>query len=73
MATIINSRTTLSAVSLRSIVRDVVAGRELIWRLCARDLAVTYKQSFLTFVWAVVPAVTTVALFTFLARSRMGV
>ena len=62
---------TRNRVSLGTILSDVVSARELIWRLCVRDVAATYKQSVLGVIWAIAPPLILVATFTFLARSRV--
>lgn len=58
-------------VALRDIVGDIVGARELIWRLCLRDIAGTYKQSVLGFVWAIAPPLAVVGIFVFLSSSRV--
>lgn len=45
--------------------------RELIWRLMIRDFSVRYRQSIFGYLWAVVPQIVTVAIFTFLSRHRV--
>lgn len=50
---------------------DLIASRELIWRLIIRDYSVRYRQSMLGYVWAVLPQIVTVAIFTFLSRHRV--
>lgn len=45
---------------IREMGRDLVASRELAWRLLLRDLSAQYRQSFLGFFWAFVPPVVTV-------------
>ncbi|WP_341327587.1 ABC transporter permease [Methylotuvimicrobium sp. KM2] len=50
---------------------DLIASRELIWRLIIRDFSVRYRQSMLGYVWAVLPQIVTVAIFTFLSRHRV--
>ncbi|MGR8981835.1 MAG: ABC transporter permease, partial [Gammaproteobacteria bacterium] len=45
--------------------------RELIWRLISRDISVRYRQSLLGYLWAILPQITTVAIFTFLAQHRV--
>ena len=47
------------------------SSRELIWRLIYRDISVRYRQSFLGYVWAVIPAVLTVLIFTYLTEQRV--
>ena len=49
--------------------RDLLASRELAWRLLVRDISAKYRQSFLGFLWAIIPAVVTAAGFT-MAKSN---
>ncbi|VEP12232.1 putative ABC transporter permease protein [Hyella patelloides LEGE 07179] len=44
--------------------RDLLASRELAWRLLVRDISAKYRQSFLGIFWAIIPAVVTAASFT---------
>ena len=44
--------------------RDLLASRELAWRLLVRDISAKYRQSFLGFFWAIIPAMVTAAGFT---------
>ena len=53
----------------RIMVRDLVASRELAWRLFIRDINAQYRQSALGFFWAVVPAIVTAIGFTFAKNS----
>lgn len=48
--------------------RDLLACRELAWRLCVRDISAKYRQSFLGIAWAVLPPVVMALGFT-LAKS----
>ena len=45
--------------------RDLLGSRELAWRLMVRDISAKYRQSFLGFLWAVIPAMVLAATFTF--------
>ena len=45
--------------------------KELIWRLINRDIKVRYRQSIFGVVWAVLPQIATVALFSFLMKYRV--
>ncbi|MBC7529418.1 MAG: ABC transporter permease [Chthonomonadaceae bacterium] len=45
--------------------------RELTWRLYLRDFSARYRQSLLGYVWAVLPALITVATFTWLNRTNV--
>lgn len=49
--------------------RDLLASRELAWRLLVRDISAKYRQSFLGFFWAIIPAIITAAGFT-MAKSN---
>ena len=49
--------------------RDLLASRELAWRLLVRDISAKYRQSFLGFFWAIIPAVITAAGFS-MAKSN---
>ena len=48
--------------------RDLLASRELAWRLLIRDISAKYRQSFLGIFWAIIPPIVTAAGFT-LAKS----
>ena len=48
--------------------RDLLASRELAWRLLVRDISAQYRQSFLGIFWAIIPPIVTAAGFT-LAKS----
>ena len=54
-----------------SMFRKLVASRELIWRLIYRDISVRYRQSILGYLWAVIPPILTVTIFTFLTSQRV--
>ncbi len=43
----------------RAMGRDLLASRELAWRLMVRDISAQYRQSFLGIFWAFVPPITT--------------
>nr|WP_253274188.1 ABC transporter permease [Myxosarcina sp. GI1] len=49
--------------------RDLLASRELAWRLLVRDIKAKYRQSILGILWAIIPAVVTAASFTFARES----
>lgn len=55
----------------RDMIADVRDNRELIVRLAHRDLTVGYRQSMLGLVWAVIVPLLTVALFAYLASTRL--
>ena len=48
--------------------RDLLASREIAWRLLVRDISAKYRQSFLGIFWAIIPPIVTAAGFT-LAKS----
>ncbi len=50
--------------------RDLWGTRELVIRLIQRDISVRYRQSILGYVWALIPPIVTVAIFTFLVSRR---
>lgn len=50
--------------------RDLWGARELVARLIQRDISVRYRQSILGYIWALIPPIVTVAIFTFLVRHR---
>jgi homopolymeric O-antigen transport system permease protein len=50
----------------RSMFRDLVASRELAWRLFVRDLSARYRQSLLGYLWAFLPPLATAVPFVFL-------
>ncbi len=41
--------------------RDLLASRELAWRLLMRDISAKYRQSFLGIFWAIIPPIVTAA------------
>ncbi|WP_229424177.1 ABC transporter permease [Moorena producens] len=49
--------------------RDLLASRELAWRLLVRDISAQYRQSFLGIVWAFIPPIVTAVGFT-MAKSN---
>lgn len=51
--------------------RDLLASRELGWQLMVRDISVQYRQSFLGFFWAFVPAIVTAVGFTFASNAKI--
>ncbi|MCF7958382.1 MAG: ABC transporter permease [Phycisphaerae bacterium] len=52
----------------RRMMREFLGSRELMWRLFVRDLSARYRQSAFGYLWAVVPAIITVATFTWLKK-----
>ncbi len=55
----------------REMVRELINGRELIWRLYLRDFSARYRQSFLGYIWAVIPALVTAITFSWLNKTKM--
>ena len=51
---------------LRSMFSDLVASRELAWRLFVRNVSARYRQTLLGYVWIVVPPLAATAAFAFL-------
>lgn len=51
---------------LKSIVRDIMAGRELAWRLFLRDLSAQYRQTYFGYIWAFLPPLAASITFIFL-------
>lgn len=56
---------------LREMFRDLLASRELAWRLFVRDVSARYRQSFLGYLWAFLPPI--VGTFTFVLLNRSGI
>jgi lipopolysaccharide transport system permease protein len=53
----------------KEMLQELIRSRDLMWRLFLRDLSARYRQSFLGYVWAVMPAIVTVITFTYLKGS----
>ncbi|WP_031435257.1 ABC transporter permease [Methylomarinum vadi] len=64
------SRTTFLA-SLIAILKDIKPAHELGFRLFKRDLKSQYRQSFLGFIWVLVPPLLTAGLWIFLNKNRV--
>jgi lipopolysaccharide transport system permease protein len=56
---------------VKHIIRDILAGRELAWRLFVRDLSAQYRQTFLGYIWALLPPL--VASLTFIFLNSQGI
>ncbi len=56
---------------LRSMGTDLLASRELSWRLFRRDISAQYRQSLLGVLWAFVPPIITALIFIVLQRSQV--
>jgi len=54
---------------LRSMAADIVASRELAWRLLIRNISSRYRRTMLGCVWAFLPPILTTTVFVFLQRS----
>ena len=50
---------------------DLLASRELAWRLFVRDTSAKYRQTFLGYAWALLPAVATTLVWTLLNSSKI--
>jgi lipopolysaccharide transport system permease protein len=55
----------------RDMVEDLVASKELAWRLFVRDTSAQYRQTYLGYVWAFLPPL--VASFTFIYLNSQGI
>lgn len=55
----------------RGMARDLLASRELAWRLFVRDTASMYRQSVLGYLWAFAPPLVTAATFVFLNSQQI--
>ncbi len=51
--------------------RDLLASRELAWRLLVRDISARYRQSVLGILWAFLPPIATAAVFIILNRAAV--
>lgn len=51
--------------------RDLLASRELAWRLMIRDISAQYRQSFLGIFWAFVPPIVAAAGLTFASNAKV--
>jgi len=59
------------AVLIKNIFRDLLAGRELAWRLFVRDISALYRQTILGYVWAFLPPL--VGSMTFIFLNSQGI
>ena len=53
----------------REMLADLVASRQLAWRLTVRDLSAQYRQTFLGFLWAIILPLANTLVWIFLSRS----
>jgi len=60
-----------SSSSIVGMLLELYDNRELIWSLINRDLKTRYSQTWFGYVWALLPQIVTVAVFTFLASRRV--
>jgi lipopolysaccharide transport system permease protein len=51
--------------------RDLLASRELAWRLLVRNLSAQYRQSWLGYAWAFLPPLFTTAIWVFLQSQQV--
>ncbi len=56
---------------LKSMWRDLLASRELAWRLFVRNISAMYRQTMLGYVWAFLPPVFTTLTFVFLNSQKI--
>jgi lipopolysaccharide transport system permease protein len=56
---------------LRSMGSDLLAARELAWRLLVRNISAQYRQSVLGYAWAFLPPLFTTAIWVFLQSQRV--
>jgi lipopolysaccharide transport system permease protein len=56
---------------VRNIAKDIMAGRELAWRLFIRDLSAQYRQTYFGYLWAILPPL--VASMTFIFLNSQGI
>jgi lipopolysaccharide transport system permease protein len=59
------------AILIKDLISDVMAGRELAWRLFMRDLKAQYRQTYFGYVWAFLPPL--VASLTFIFLQSQGI
>src|SRR5688572_16781711 len=56
---------------LRNMGRDLLASRELAWRLLVRNISAQYRQSLLGYAWAFVPPIFTSLIWIFLQSQKV--
>jgi len=56
---------------IKSIVRDLLDGRELAWRIFVRDLSAQYRQTYFGYLWAFLPPL--VGAMTFIFLNNQGI
>ncbi len=65
------SRLRFPILMVREMWRDLLASRELGWRLMVRDISAKYRQSLLGFLWAFLPPVATALVFIILNSRKI--
>ena len=58
-------------VLIRAMASDIIASRELSWRLFVRDVSAQYRQSLFGILWAFLPPIVTSAIFIVLNNQRV--
>ena len=56
---------------VRSMVFDLLASRELAWRLLVRNISAQYRQSLLGYLWAFLPPIVTTVVWVFLNSQKI--
>jgi lipopolysaccharide transport system permease protein len=56
---------------IRTMLGDLYGGRGLAWRLFVRDIRARYRQTYLGYLWAVLPALATTFLWVFLKSRKV--
>ena len=56
---------------VRSMVTDLLASRELAWRLLVRNISAQYRQSLLGYLWAFLPPIVTTLVWVFLNSQQI--
>jgi len=59
------------AKMIKEMFRDLLAARELAWRLAVRDISALYRQTFLGFLWALIIPLANTLVWVFLSSSGM--
>jgi lipopolysaccharide transport system permease protein len=54
---------------IRAMFRDLLASRELAWRLTIRDISAQYRQTFLGFLWAIILPLANTMVWIFLSKN----
>jgi lipopolysaccharide transport system permease protein len=56
---------------LRAMIHDLLASRQLAWRLARRDISAAYRPSLLGYAWALLPPTFTAGIWIFLSSQRI--